>query len=103
MQEGIPRSGDGLAEFERDLIRVRTGEGRERAKIAHVMAIFRAKDGKRRAFAETYGDMRPPMVVKHDGKLMTVFEGSIYRQSQEGPCNFVNILHDHALMFYGVP
>jgi hypothetical protein len=72
-------------------------------EIAHVMAIFRAKDEKRRAFADTYGDMRPPMVVKHDGKLMTAFEGAIYRQSQEGPYNFVNILHDHALMFYGVP
>jgi len=39
-------------------------------EIAHVMAIFRAKDENRLAFADRYGDMRPPMVVEHDGKLL---------------------------------
>lgn len=72
-------------------------------EIAHVMAIFRAKEEKRRAFANAHGDMRPPMVIKYDGKLMTALEGAIYLQTQEGPYNFVNILHDHALLFFGVP
>ncbi len=72
-------------------------------EIAQVMAIFRAKDEKKRVFADMYGDMRPPIVIKHGGKLMTAFEGGIYLQTQEGPYNFVNVLHDHALMFFGVP
>lgn len=71
--------------------------------IAKVMAIFRAQENKRREFTDKYGDMKPPMVIKVGDKLTSALEGGIYRQTQDGPYNFPNVLHDHALLFFGEP
>jgi hypothetical protein len=72
-------------------------------EIQKVLEIFRAKEKERREFAEKYGDMKPLMVIKAGDKLMTAIEGGLYMQTREGPYNFINILHDHALLFFGEP
>ena len=71
-------------------------------EIAGAMALFRAKEKQRLEFAEKYGDMRAPQVVRAGNKLYSAIEGGIYVQTYEGDYNFPNILHDHALIFFGV-
>jgi hypothetical protein len=44
----------------------------------------------------------PPQAVRKGGEVFTVLEGGIYSQIQEGPYNFVNSIHDHALHFFGI-
>ena len=66
------------------------------------MALFRAKEKQRLEFAEKYGDMRVPQVVRAGNKLYSAIEGGIYAQTYEGDYNFTNIPHDHALIFFGV-
>jgi hypothetical protein len=36
-------------------------------------------------------------------KWFVVIGGAIYKQTQEGPYGFVNVIHDHALTFFGTP
>jgi hypothetical protein len=73
------------------------------AEIAFFQAKFRDQELKRRAFAEQCGDMRAPTVVNLGGKLLSAIEGGIYAQVREGPYNFMTVLHDHALLFFGNP
>ena len=61
------------------------------------------QESRLREFAEKYGDMKSPTVIRVGDKLMSVIDGGIYQQVQGGPYNFPNILHDHALLFFGVP
>ncbi len=70
-------------------------------EIAEVIKIFREKEQKRLDFVERYGHMRLPMVQKVGDKVFTAIEGSLYKQVQEGPYGFMNIIHDHALHFFG--
>jgi len=53
------------------------------------------------AFQEQYGFARPPVAAKLGDKWMMVIGSSVYRQTREGPYNFINVLHDHALEFFG--
>jgi hypothetical protein len=43
------------------------------------------------------------MLVKAWGKILTTIEGGPYEQTREGPYNFLNAIHDHALLFFGLP
>jgi hypothetical protein len=70
-------------------------------EVNKVLETFRRREAKRRAFAERYGHARPPEAVKVGGKFFMVHDGGIYSQIQEGPYNFVNAIHDHALHFFG--
>ena len=72
-------------------------------EIAGAMALFRAKEKQRLEFAEKYGDMRVPQVIRAGNKLYSAIEGGLYAQTYEGDYNFSNVLHDHALLFFGVP
>ena len=72
-------------------------------EIAAVMAIFREKDHKRKEFAGKYGNMRPPMVVQVGDDVYTAIEGGLYHRKHVGSATFMHVLHDHALMFFGVP
>ena len=72
-------------------------------EIAAVMAIFREKDHKRKEFADHYGNMRPPMVIQVGDDVYTAIEGGIYRGKRDGSTTFMRVIHDHALMFFGVP
>ena len=72
-------------------------------EIARAMTHFRAKEKQRLEFAEKYGDMRVPQVVRAGNKLYSAIEGGLYAQTYEGDYNFPNVLHDHALLFFGVP
>jgi hypothetical protein len=72
------------------------------AEAAFFQAKFRTQEFERRAFAEQYGEARAPMVVSVGGKLVSALEGGLYAQTREGPYNFMTVLHDHALMFFGV-
>ena len=73
------------------------------AEIEKVRELFRAQDNKRREFAEKYGEMRPPTVIKVGDKLLSIIEGVIYQQVREGTYNVMTVLHDHALIFFGEP
>jgi hypothetical protein len=37
-----------------------------------------------------------------EGKVWMVHDGGIYAQTHDGPYNFVNAIHDHALHFFGI-
>jgi hypothetical protein len=61
----------GLAEFERDLIRTRTGEGRaRRGALAKHRAEIAGKKGRRRS-----GDKK--VIFRRDGERYVVFLGDI--------------------------
>ena len=63
---------------------------------------LQASEDRRRIFTETYGHIRPPMGVQSEGKYFVAIQGSIYKQTQEGPYNFLNVIHDHCLHFFGL-
>ena len=48
-----------------------------------------------------YGHARRPVGVEMNGKMWIALDGAIYEQVQEGPYNFLNAIHDHALHFFG--
>lgn len=66
-----------------------------------VVEIFGKQEAARQAFTEQYGHARPPEGVRVGGKVYTILEGGIYGQTQKGPYNFLNVIHDHALHFFG--
>jgi hypothetical protein len=72
-------------------------------EIARAMALFRAKEKQRLEFAEKYGDMRVPQVVRAGNKLDSAIEGGLYAQTYEGDYNFTNVLHDQHCSFSGCP
>ena len=72
------------------------------SKVKEIEETLRKQEAKREAFIERYGHVRPPQAARIDGRIYTVLEGGIYRQTQEGPYNFVNSLHDHTLHFFGI-
>ena len=77
---------------------------RERdAMVREVTQIFAQQEQSRTAFTERYGFARPAMAARMGDKWMVGIGGSIYKQTQEGPYNFMNALHDHALDFFGIP
>lgn len=70
--------------------------------IERAKKIFQEKDRKQRDFIEKYGHVRVPAVIKAwEGKTISILEGVIYQQTRDQPYNFVNVLHDHALIFFG--
>ena len=58
---------------------------------------------KERNFIERYGHARVPVCAKMGDKWLVIVGGGIYKQTQEGPYGFMNVIHDHALLFFGVP
>ena len=71
-------------------------------KVKEVVEIFRRQEAERQAFTERYGHAYPPQGVRVGGKVLMAHAGGIYSQIQEGPYNFVNAIHDHALHFFGI-
>ncbi len=70
--------------------------------IAEVARRFREQDEKRRGFIERYGHARVPVCTKMGDKWVIAIGSGIYEQTQEDPYGFVNVVHDHALLFFGV-
>lgn len=58
---------------------------------------------KKQRFIAEHGYINPPIGTVFQGKVVIALEGSIYVQTEVGPYNFVNALHDHALHFFGTP
>lgn len=69
--------------------------------FAELQRKIKDDEEQRRQFIEIYGHIRRPMGVELDGKIWMAFDGGIYQQEQEGPYNFINAIHDHALHFFG--
>jgi hypothetical protein len=69
--------------------------------VKEVAEIFRRQEAERQAFTERYGHAHPPQGVRVDGKFWMAHAGGIYSQIKEGPYNFRNAIHDHALHFFG--
>ena len=72
------------------------------AEMIFFQTAFRAQELKRRKFAEKYGEGRAPMVVDLGGKLVSMIEGRL-TPSVGRAVNFMTVLHDHALLFFGEP
>lgn len=61
-----------------------------------------ANSEKRRLdFVRRYGHARMPVCARMDDRWMVAIGGKIYRQVQENPYGFINVIHDHALMMFG--
>lgn len=71
--------------------------------IRHARVHFRAEQAARDAFTEKYGHGRAPMATKMNGKWVVAIGGAIYKQEQEGHYDLINVIHDHALMVFGIP
>lgn len=77
-------------------------EHKQRAALFSELARkIRADDLLRKEHVAKYGHARRPTGVQMDGKMYMAFDGAIYQQTAEGPYNFVNAIHDHALHFFG--
>jgi len=77
------------------------GKRPPRSVIDEAAELFRKREQQKRDFVERHGHVRPPSSVKAWGKVLTAVEGGIYQQTREGPYNFLNAIHDHALLFFG--
>ncbi|MGU7770552.1 hypothetical protein ACV229_10275, partial [Burkholderia sp. MR1-5-21] len=58
---------------------------------------------RERTFIERYGHARMPVCCRFDDKWIVAVGGSLYRQVQDDPYDFTNVIHDHALLFFGEP
>lgn len=58
---------------------------------------------KRQAYQQKHGHARPPMSAMMGDKRMIVIGGAIYKQTQEGPYGFMNVVHDCELKVFGIP
>lgn len=72
-----------------------------RASLSEVREKFREDGMAREQYVQTYGHVRRPVGVLMDGKIWMAHAGQIFEQIREGPYNFVDALHDHALHFFG--
>jgi hypothetical protein len=52
-------------------------------------------------FESRHGHVRPPTAALVGDKWLMAIGSRIYKQTQDGPYNFVNALHDHAVHFFG--
>lgn len=64
--------------------------------------IFRIQEEKRQEFTEQYGHILPPSAVKMGGKIYSTVGNTIYKQTRDGEYTFLHMIHDHALLFFGV-
>lgn len=62
---------------------------------------IKADEEHRRQFEQEYGHIRRPTGVNVEGKMFMAFDGVIYQQVREGPYDFIDAIHDHALHFFG--
>ena len=64
--------------------------------------IFRQRDVNRREFVEQYGHIRVPQMLDiHDGNVAVV-GNEIYKQTRLEDSCFLHVVHDHALLFFGI-
>lgn len=52
-------------------------------------------------FIKLHGHVQPPVTAELHGKVYIRIGNSIYKQERDGPYNFINAVHDHALHFFG--
>lgn len=74
---------------------------RTKALFADLAKKIETDTRQREAYAKRYGHARRPVGVEMNGKMWVAIDGAIYQQVQDGPYNFVNAIHDHALHFFG--
>jgi hypothetical protein len=60
---------------------------------------------KKRAetFTDLYGHARLPVFARSGEDLWVTVGNQIFKKTQEGPYGFMNVIHDYALHFLGVP
>ncbi|WP_175922181.1 hypothetical protein [Burkholderia latens] len=73
------------------------------ALLSKAQNEFAFQTQRESAFIERYGHARIPVCCRFEGKWMVAVGSSLYRQTQDGPYDFTNVLHDHALLFFGEP
>lgn len=70
--------------------------------IEAIERSFRERERKRQDFTAKYGHVKRPSVIRaFEGKTVSVLEGSIYFQTSDKHYDFMDVLHDHALLFFG--
>lgn len=71
------------------------------AVAKRVRKALELQEAADREYRERYGRARLPQGVRVGGRTYTMLEGRIYIQKEDGPYNFINAIHDHALQFFG--
>lgn len=74
---------------------------RHAALLADLARKVKADNLLREEHVAKYGHARRPVGVEVNGKMWIAIDGAIYQQAEEGPYNFINAIHDHALHFFG--
>lgn len=72
-----------------------------RKTIEKVQKIFKQKEKQQQNFIDKHGHILPPQKVTMDGKAIFSIGGMIYKQVREGNYTFLDMIHDHALLFFG--
>jgi len=62
---------------------------------------FRQKGENRKIFAEKFGYIRIPQILKMPYGVVTTVGGSLYKQTRPGNYTFLHAVHEHALLFFG--
>lgn len=77
--------------------------GKKNRLLAKVAKHFREKEQQRQSYLQKHGYARPPVSAMMGDKRMIAIGGSIYKQTQEGPYGFMNLVHDCGLEAFGDP
>jgi hypothetical protein len=71
-------------------------------KMKEIASLLFREEAEREAFTKQFGHARPPEGTVVDGRVWTIHDGGVYCQTQEGLYTFLNVIHDHALHFFGI-
>ena len=77
--------------------------GKQKRILASAVKQLRQQEQERQAYKQKHGHARPPVSAMMGDKRVVVIGGAIYKQTQEGPYTFMNVVHDCGLDLFGVP
>ncbi|RYD50771.1 MAG: hypothetical protein EOP52_13195 [Sphingobacteriales bacterium] len=63
--------------------------------------IFQKKKNEEEAFIEKYGHIRKPQMIRMGDRHVVAIGNQIFTQTNPGPYNFVNAVHDYTLHIFG--
>ena len=69
--------------------------------VRKAQQIFKKKREDRKKFTEQFGHIRIPQMLKMPWGVVTSIGGALYKQTRPGNYTFLDVVHDHALLFFG--
>lgn len=70
-------------------------------QVQQLVAKLQAKMTAEDDFTRRHGHARFPVYADLDGKMIVAIKGALYRQTQEGPYDLINVYHDTGLDLFG--